>query len=65
MRRVTLRAMEHFNRAKMYRQQAADCRRQAAAAVTPEAVRAQWLALADQYESLAADAMKLSTVKGE
>jgi hypothetical protein len=57
--------MEHSNRAKMYRTQAADCRRQAAASVTPEAVREQWLALAVQYESLAADAMKLSSIKDD
>jgi hypothetical protein len=57
--------MEHQDRAKMYRQQAADCRRQAKAAVTPEAIREHWRALAVQYDDLAAEAMKLSRVKGE
>lgn len=57
--------MEHFRKAQFYRQQAADCRKQAAAAVTPAAVREQWLLLAEQYDELARQAMSLSAVKDD
>jgi hypothetical protein len=57
--------MEHLARVKMYREQAADCRRHAAAMGTPEAVRGHWLALAVQYDTLADDAMRLSSLVGE
>jgi hypothetical protein len=57
--------MEHLSRAKMYREQADGCRRHAAATVTPEAVREHWLALAVQYDSLADDAMRLSSLASE
>jgi hypothetical protein len=57
--------MEHAARARLYRQQADDCRKQAAAAVTPEAVREHWLNLARQYDDLAEQAQQLSTAKGQ
>jgi len=43
-----------------YRQQAADCRKQAASAITPADVRNHWLLLAEQYDELAREAMRLS-----
>lgn len=53
--------MEHFQKARFYREQAAYCREQAAAAVTSAAVRDQWLALAEQYDKLAQQAVSLSS----
>jgi hypothetical protein len=55
--------MEHATRATLYRQQAQDCRKHAAAAGNPEAIREHWLALAQQYDDLAEQAMQLSQVK--
>jgi hypothetical protein len=57
--------MEHAARAKLYRQQAQDCRKHAAAAGTPEAIRAHWLALAQQYDDLAEQAIQLSRMREE
>jgi hypothetical protein len=57
--------MEYALRAELYRQQAADCRKQAAAAVTPQSVRDHWLRLAEQYEELADQALKLSTARNQ
>ena len=57
--------MEYAQRAQFYRQQAADCRKQATAAVTPPGVRDHWLRLANQYEELAVEALKLSALKGD
>ncbi|HYM16997.1 MAG TPA: hypothetical protein VEU06_00415, partial [Micropepsaceae bacterium] len=54
--------MEYAKRAEFYREQAADCRKQAAAGVTPTAMREHWLRLAESYDALAVDAMKLSRV---
>jgi hypothetical protein len=50
---------------RMYRQQAADCRKQADAPITPPDVRAHWLRLAEQYDDLADQALALSSAKNE
>lgn len=57
--------MEHFRKAEFYRQQAAFCRKQATAGVTPARVQQHWQALAEQYEALARQAMALSAIKSE
>ena len=57
--------MENLQRMHFYRQQAADCRKQAASAITPADVRNHWLLLAEQYDELAREAMRLSKTKRE
>jgi len=57
--------MEWFRRAQFYREQAEDCRAQARAIATIVEVREHWLKLAEQYDNLAAQALKLSAVKNE
>jgi hypothetical protein len=49
--------MEYVRRADWYREQAADCRKQAGATITPPDVRAHWLRLAEQYDDLANQAL--------
>jgi len=58
-----IRGMDHFNRAQLYKQQAAYCRREAAAGVTPPEVREQWLSLAAKYDELAMHEMSLTSIK--
>lgn len=57
--------MENLQRMYFYRQQAADCRKQAASAITPADVRNHWLLLAEQYDELAREAMRLSKIARE
>jgi hypothetical protein len=55
--------MDHFNLAQLYRQQAAYCRREAAASVTPPELREHWFSLAAKYDELAHTEMKLTTIE--
>ena len=57
--------MEYLPRAQFYRQQAADCRKQASAIVTVPHIREHWLKLAEQYDDLAEQATMLSEVRNE
>lgn len=55
--------MEFFERAEMYRNTVAECRRQAAASFIKTSVREHWLGLAAQYEKLAEQALRLSAAR--
>jgi hypothetical protein len=55
---------EFDRRAKMYRDQAADCRRRAEKADKPPAAKKQWRELAEAYEELAVEAASMSTIQG-
>ena len=56
---------EFDRRSKLYREQAADCRRRAEKADKAPTARKQWRDLAEAYEALAVEAASMSTIKAE